>query len=369
MEFSFLMTAWLQFLLENRKVYHAMSKIYQEVNMKYVGLDIHKEFCVATEMDEEGNIIRDGRIETSREAIEEFFSSVERGKVAIESTGIWDYIYEILDVLGLEVKLVNPVKARAIAAAKIKTDKVDATILAHLLRSNLIPEVYIGNREMRELKRLINERLLMKKIGNQIKNRIRSELLRRGIRPEMNIFTKKGEQYLRALRINSIIRELRVLESVEKEIHSIDEELLEYYENNEDAQLLATIPGVGYYTALTLAAVIGDINRFPSSERLSSYFGLVPSTKQSANTVYRGPITKEGSSTVRWLLIQCAWVHVTHCTDSFLTKFYQRIAKKKGKRKAIVAMARKMTRVIYWMLKTKEPFHVEGYKIRDIHAE
>jgi len=334
------------------------------IKMKYIGMDIHKEFCVVVEMDKEGNLIRQDKIDTSKEAIQEYFSSIDEAKVAIESTGIWEWIYEIIDAIGLEVKLVNPVKARAIAEAKIKTDKVDSTILAHLLRSNLIPEVYVGNREMRELKRLVNERLFLKKQIVQIKNRIHSELLRRGIRTEMNIFTRNGRKYLRELKIHSIDRELNILESIEREIKSINEELMQYYEKNEDAKILATIPGIGYYTAVALSAVIEDINRFSSSEKLSSYFGLTPSTKQSGNKTYYGNITKEGSAEIRWLLIQCAWTHVNYCKNSFLTKFYERIARKKGKRKAIVATARKMTRVIYWMLKNKELFHIEGYEPR-----
>lgn len=333
--------------------------------MRYIGLDIHKEFCVATEMDKEGNVIRGNqRIGTSKEAIREYFSSVGKAKVAIESTGIWEYIYEVLDAIGLDIKLVNPVKARAIAEAKIKTDKVDSEILAHLLRSNLIPEVYVGSKEMRELKRLIKERVFMKRQIVQIKNRLCSELLRRGIKPELNIFTKEGRKYLRSLDINSIQRELNILESIEKEISSIDKELRRYHKDNEDAKILTTLQGIGYYTALALVSVIGDINRFSNSEKLSSYLGLVPSTHQSGNDIYHGHITKEGPSNIRWLLIQCTWVHVRFCKDSFLTDFYNRVAKKKGKKKAIVATARKMTRVIYWMLKKKEPFHIEGYKIR-----
>jgi len=256
------------------------------IKMKYIGIDIHKEFCVVAEMDKEGNVLRQDKIDTSKEAIREYFSSIGEAKVAIESTGIWEWIYEIIDAVGLEVKLVNPIKARAIAEAKIKTDKVDSTILAHLLRSNLIPEIYVGDREMREIKRIVNERLFLKKQIVQIKNRIHSELLRRGIKK--NIFTKNGRKYLRELKINSIDRELNILESIEKEMESINEELRQYCENDEDAKILTTIPGIGYYTAVALVAVIGDINRFSSSEKLSSYFGSLYKTiwKQSISWKY-----------------------------------------------------------------------------------
>ena len=151
-------------------------------------------------------------------------------------------------------------------------------------------------------------------------------------------------------------------------MREVNEDLLDYYYENEDVKLLTTILGVGFYSALAITAVIGDINRFCDSEHLCSYFGLVPSTHQSSLNTYHGNITKQGSRTIRWLLIQCAWVHVTKCKDGSLTAFYNRIARKNGKRKAIVATARKMVKIVYWMLKEKEPYHVEGYKPRFQHA-
>ena len=337
--------------------------------MKYIGLDIHKDFCVATEVDKEGNVIREGRIETNERALRDYFSSIDKGKVALESTGIWEYVYDILDALGFDVILVNPVKTRAIAEAKIKTDKVDSKILAHLLRSNLLPEVYVGTTHMRNIKKVVKERLFLKKLSTQIKNRIHAELLRRGIKQDMNIFTTKGRKYLRSLHITSIERELTVLKSVDTEIAASDKELREYYKTNEDAQLLTSIPGIGYYTAVSLIAVIGDIRRFSSSEKLSSYFGLVPSTHQSATTLYHGSITKEGPSHIRFLLVQSAWSHIRVCDTSCLTRFYHRLAKRKGPRKAIIATARKMTRVIYWMLTNKESFYGGGYEPRKYSAE
>ena len=337
--------------------------------MRYIGLDIHKEFCIATEMDKEGHIIRENqRIPTTHQALHAYFSPLKHAQIAIESTGPWEYIYELLDSLGLKVVLVNPVKARAIAEAKIKTDKIDSHILAHLLRANLIPTVYIGDKPMRDLKRLITERLFLTKQTTQLKNRIHAILLRQGIKPEHNVFTTHGKTYLRSLNLPNLHRALTILDTLENTIASLDKELHAHYTDNEYAQLLTSIFGIGVYTALSISATIGDINRFSSAEKLSSYFGLVPSTHQSADKAFHGHITKRGPSAIRFLLIQCTWVHVTRCEHSFLTAFYHRIAKKKGKSKAIVATARKMTRVIFWMLKNKESFHSGGYEVRGVHA-
>ena len=167
-----------------------------------------------------------------------------------------------------------------------------------------------------------------------------------------------------SLDIRSIKRLLFLLEATEEQIKDLNDELMNYYEENDDAKLLATIPGIGYYTALALVSRIGDINRFRDSEALCSYFGLVPSTHQSSDTQYHGSITKQGSSTIRILLIQSAWVHVNNCKNSSLTQFYNRLARKKGKNKAIVATTRKLVKIVYWILEDKEPYHTEGHKPR-----
>ena len=307
-------------------------------------------------MDEKGRIIRKNeRIGTNSKAIKEFFSSMDQAEVVIESSGIWEYVYEIIDSLGFHVTLSNPAKTRIIAEAKIKTDKIDSEILAHLLRADLIPKVWIGDKEIRELKRVVYERTFLKKQSTQLKNRIHSELLRRGVKPEMDLFTKKGKAHLLSLDIRSVKRLFTLFEATEVQIKDLNKELRGCFENNGDAKILTTMKGMGHYSALAVVAVIGDVNRFRDSEALCSYLGIVPSTHQSANTIYHGRITKQGSANMRLLLIQCAWVHVTKCKNSSLTQFYNRLAKKKGKHKAIVATTRKMIKAIYWMLKDKEP--------------
>jgi Transposase and inactivated derivatives len=159
---------------------------------------------------------------------------------------------------------------------------------------------------------------------------------------------------LLSLDIRSIKRLFTLLEATEAQIKDLNKELMNYLENNGDAKILTTMKGIGYYSALAIIAVIGDINRFRDSEALCSHLGIVPSTHQSANTTRHGSITgicqyKTAVNTV------CLGLHVTKCKNSSLTQFYNRLAKKEGKNKAIVATTRKMVKAIYWMLKDKEP--------------
>jgi transposase len=126
---------------------------------------------------------------------------------------------------------------------------------------------------------------------------------------------------------------------------------------DEMASLLMTIPGIGYYSALLIVSEIGDINRFPDSYHLCSYAGLVPSTHSSGGITYHGSIAKRGSKYLRWIMLECAHVHIRTNKNSNITQFYTRLAKIKGNSKAAVAAASKLLKVVYWVMKEKRKYH------------
>ena len=127
--------------------------------------------------------------------------------------------------------------------------------------------------------------------------------------------------------------------------------------NNEDAKFLMTMPGIGFYLALLIVSEIGDVNRFPDSHHLVAYAGLAPSTHSSGGRTYHGRIMKTGSPYLRWILNQCVRANLRSDPDGRLATFYVRLAKKKGDAKAVVATSAKMLRIIYWMLREKQPYH------------
>lgn len=129
--------------------------------MLYVGVDLHQHYFFATVMDEKGKVLREDKVETTSLATKEYFKSlIETGdvEVAVEPVSSWYYFYEIVEGLGCSMHLVNPLRVKAIASARIKTDKIDSSILAHLLRTNLLPEAYIPERSIRDLKELLRTR-------------------------------------------------------------------------------------------------------------------------------------------------------------------------------------------------------------------
>jgi transposase len=163
--------------------------------MAFAGVDLHKSFCQAIVCTHEGNVLKEGRIPTEQEEIEEFFSGLECLEIALEATTTSEYFYDALKSLGHHVVVAHPLKTRMIADAKIKTDKRDARILAELLRSDLLPTAYVPPKEQRELRHLVRHRIALGRLRGGLKTRVKTELRRKNItyREGANCFTEKGK--------------------------------------------------------------------------------------------------------------------------------------------------------------------------------
>jgi transposase len=322
--------------------------------LMYVGLDVHKRICHGTMMNGEGKIVKQERFSNGPRGVDAFMGGVEGARVVMEAGYCWQPLYDRLEAEGHDVKLAHPLKTKAIAQAKVKTDKIDSETLAHLLRADLVPESWVPPQELRDLRELVKRRAFLVKMRTKLKNRVHAELAKRDITPVRPPFTRKGMEVLQGLGIGAVSQLLPVIEVLDRQIAEVSAIIDRVAIENGDARLLTTIPGVGYYIALLLVAEIGDVNRFPSSEKLCSYAGLVPSVRRSGNSTLHGSITKAGSKWVRWALTQAVHVHIRF--DTRLTRFYRRLAGKKAKQVAVMATARKMLKVVYWMLKEKEEY-------------
>ncbi|MGC9146175.1 MAG: IS110 family transposase, partial [Nitrososphaeria archaeon] len=226
--------------------------------------------------------------------------------VVIESSSTWYWAYRILSERH-HVVLSNPLKTKAIASAKVKTDKIDALTLANLLRGGYIPECYIPDMDIQQLRELVRYRARLVKIRTMIKNSIHSILLMYNIRLVGYPFTEKFNEELRSTGDPKINGYLNILKALDAEIDYASKTIEKEAKENEDVKLLMTVPGISYYSALLIASEIGDISRFPDSSHLVSYAGLAPSTRSSGGKTYYGPITKQGSKYLRWILTQVTW--------------------------------------------------------------
>lgn len=310
-------------------------------------------------MDEEGEILRQRHFPNSLKDVKSFFGDFDSGKVALEASYFWEPVYDELEEMGFEVKLAHPRKTRVIADEKIKTDVRASEALAQLLRMGWLPEAYVPPTDIRELRELLRRRVSLVESRTKYKNKIRAELTKRRIELEGTPWHGPWLKRLKDLGIVPVEDYLAIVETLTDRINRIESEVKEKAERNEQVKNLMTITGLSYFSAMTIYASIGEIDRFPGPKQLSSYFGVIPSTEQSGGRKRHGPITKEGDDYVRRILIQCAWSHVNF-SDSYIAGFFNRLKRRKGSNIAIVATARKLTVAIYYMLKNGEEFRPGG---------
>ena len=240
----------------------------------------------------------------------------------MESTGFYEPIYDTIESKGFKVKLANPLKVKLIAESRIKNDKIDSECLARLLKNNWVPESYVPDKKIREIRRIVRTRINLKKVSTNFKNRIYMELKRLKIYYDGNIFTLEGRHFLRSLNNFRINIYLNSLEDIEKEIKIIENEI-QKYSDKEEVKLLITIPGIGLFSALIIYTEIGEVNRSSNSRKLVSYAGLNPATRQSSDIIYQGHITRQGAPYLRWILTECIHIHLIKDSHSNLSNYYR----------------------------------------------
>jgi transposase len=321
----------------------------------WIGLDVHKRTCHATVLDERGVIVQT-KLQNEPEELKQFFENFDDAKVAMEAAYFWQPVYELIEQLGHEVVLAHPKETRIIAKRKVKTDAKDSEALAYLLQLGWLPTAYVPPKEIRGLRELVRLHVYLVHERTRFKNKVRAELAKRWFKLVMNPFTKRGRQRLAELDSRTVRICTDIIESLDKNIKELERELKSRAGESEEARLLMSIPGVGYFSALAVLAELGDVERFPDEKKVCAYAGLVPSLHQSGNLSRLGHVTKEGSPLLRWVLVQCAWMHLQHAENTGLTRFFWRIARRKGSKVAILAMARKLLVTMYWMLKRHEEF-------------
>ena len=328
---------------------------------KYIGVDLGKRKAVVVKKDRLGKITGRVTLAVTRAALENYFSKQDRkSQVVVEATGNWMYLYETIEKYVPDVVLAHPLKTRSIAEARIKTDTIDATTLAELLRLDGIPKAYIPPREVRDVRELLRYRAALVSLRMGLKNKVHAVLTKNAIECSWsNVLGKKSRQWLKTLPLRPCYRQemdgyVRVAELLTILIAEITTTIKELVEASPQARLLMTIPGVSYYSALLILSEIGEISRFPSAKHLCSYAGLVPSVYSSGSKSFHGRITKQGSRWLRWICVEIS-IHAAN-GDARFQSLYRRVLRRRGAATAKVAVGRKILTIIYTMLKNNEPF-------------
>ena len=330
--------------------------------IRYVGIDLHKRLIEVCIVDESGTIVGRRQLNEVTEASVTAFARryLQAGDhVALEATtNVWA-VAGLLERAVAKVVVSNPVLNKAIAHAKVKTDKVDAEVLAHLLRLGYLPEVWRPDPATRRTREWTTRRSGLVSQRTRLVNRVHSTLAQRLLICPYEVTSVAGRQWLATLPADEDLRwlldsDLRALDAVQAEIAAIEVELARRAYADERVRLLMTLPGVSQHSAQSLLAAIGDLSRFPTADHLASHLGLTPRTRQSATRCYHGSITKAGRSHTRWMLVQAAQAVLKH--PGPLGFFFRRLRSRKTHNVAVVATARKLAILAWHVLTTGQPY-------------
>ena len=342
--------------------------------MHYIGVDYHKKYSYVVVKDEQGRRERKGMVNNTKEEFQKFLKPYLPGKAALEATRNWGLIYDWLEEILDDVALAHPLKVRAIAEARIKTDKISADILADLLRSNLLPEAYVPGKETREAKNVLRQRMFFVRIQTMVKNRIHAILDRHAevlshVPDVSDLFGASGMEWLKQVVLPGednrlLISELSLLEVLKQKISESNGVVKELAKGDRSVKLLRSIPGLGHFFSVLVAKEIDDIRRFKSDKKLCAYTGLVPSTHASGGKVFHGRITKQGNKWLRWAIVEA----VPHAikSDPHLYAYYEQIRLKNGNNAAKVATARRLVTIVYRVLTQGRLYERRIFNRRDL---
>jgi transposase len=326
--------------------------------MHSVGIDLHRKRSHIAVIDEEGEQLLSRRIVNDPQTFLALLEGVGECRVALEATYGWEWLADVLQDAGYELHLAHPMRTKAIASARVKTDAVDARTLAHLLRADLLPEAYIAPRELRDLRDLLRHRVALTRMRSALKNRVSAVLAKGGIqRPYSDLFGPGGMRFLAELELREGPRRrldstLALIGDFTREIDATSGEIDARADDDPYVPVLCQIRGVGRYIAMLVIAEVGDITRFATARRLCSWAGLTPTVRSSGGKARLGHISGQGSPPLRWALVEAA----QHAAGGGgpLRQSYEQIAKRRGKQIAKVAIARRILTLCFYGLRDGE---------------
>jgi transposase len=325
----------------------------------HIGVDYHKAYSHIVVQDAGGKTVRSGQVRNDRRSIENFLAPFsDNAHAVLEATRNWTVMYDWLDEICDDVVLAHPLKVKAIAEAKIKTDKIDATILSHLLRADLVPTAHAPSHQARELRLALRERMFYVRLRTMVKNRIVTAFDRY---PEQtaqlkrctDLFGATGRKQLTELEVSEIDRiqidrSLAFIADINRWIRESEATIKALSKGNTNVKRLKTIPGIGEFFARLIDAEIDDIRRFRSAKKLAAYAGIVPSTYSSGGKTYHGRMIKQGNKWLRWAFIEAVAPAVR--SDPALRELYERL-KAKGSNRAKVAVARRLLTIAFQVMR------------------
>jgi transposase len=324
--------------------------------MKIIGCDFHPSYQQIVLWDRDnGEVVEKSLRQERKEEVRGFYAGLGGPvRVGIEASGQSQWFERLLTELGHEVWIGDAAKIRAACDRKQKTDRRDAELLVKLLEENRFPKIWVPTPAERDVRQLLLHRYKLVGMRTQVKNQLQALALNQGLQRKYKLWSAVGRKQLEELALlpwaaRRRTELLQLLDSLGAAVAELDNAVIAQAEKRPEVRRLMTHPGVGPITALAFVLTLGPAQRFRRGKQVASYFGLIPSEHSSGGKQRLGHISKQGSSFVRGLLVEAAQSAV-RCEPQ-LRREYQRLAQRRCRALAKVAMARKLAVRLYWMLR------------------
>lgn len=334
--------------------------------MLHAGLDLSRRKLDVCLLSDEGEIVDEFAVPPDADGLAGLVRRVgpEPPQAVIESMTGARFVHDRLEELGWDVRIADAAKVKGIGPLAAKTDKIDASVLAVLSQRDLIPEIWLPSLEVRQERELARFRLHLVKHKSMLKHRVHATLISFGKPcPVTDLFGIAGRTMLADLNVpepwrSTLQASVRAIDHLEQQIDSCNKQLRALRPDHKYVPNLMTAPGIGWVLAFTIAAEIGEIERFDSADKLVGYTGLCPRVIQSGDSDRRGPLTKTGPKFLRWAMLEATMHALRHqaYSDRY-QRTKRRLGKQRGAKVAQIDIARRLTRSLWHMLTHDQPFH------------
>lgn len=332
--------------------------------MFYVGIDLHKKIIMLCVVNQAREVLLNKRLLCADTAgIRAFFEALGPFQAVVEATASYEWLWGLLEPLADRLVLAHPKKLRIIAESTRKSDRLDAKVLAEFLALDMIPQAHRPTPRQRQHRSLVRQREFVRRSITAVKNKMR-RILSDYNADRAELFTAEGQAYVEQVALSAadrfVLGQLREhWQHLEKQLDAADKALRGFAKQAPAAEaearaVLASIPEVGAVTVDVVISELGDVRRFRSAKQVTAYGGLAPGRRESAGKSRDLGITKEGSRRLRWALVEAAW-RIVRRSRRWQTVFDQ-LRQRRGKKKAIVAVARRLLGVMVALLRTGQKY-------------
>jgi transposase len=340
--------------------------------MLHAGLDLSRRKVDVCLLNDEGEHLDQLAVPPDRDSLRRLARRIDEvhGEpvcAVVESMTGARLVHDTLEAEGWAVEIADAQKVKGLAPLACKTDKIDSLVLATLSQRDLVPAIWLPDPRIREERELARFRLHLVKHRSMLKHRIHSTLINFGRPcPVTDLFGAEGRRLLEKLDVpepwrGNVTASVELIDDLERQISDINRRLKQGHADHPYVPLLMSVPGIGRVLAFTIASEIGEIERFPSPEKLTGYTGLCPRVNQSGDSDRRGPLTKHGPTYLRWALIEATMHALRHPAYSArYQRTKRRLGQQRGAKVAQVDVARRLAHAIWHMLTRNEEFAPRG---------